>query len=108
MNEAMNLIELQRKLVAAARSVEPSDRVPFAFEKRIMALIAARTTVDKWAVWAKALWRAAALCVVLMLALSAWAFFKPASDPAPTTDLSQQFDTTMLAAVDQDSGDFSW
>jgi hypothetical protein len=104
----MNLMELQRKLIAAARAIQPSDRVPLAFEKRIMALIAARAAaVDKWAFWAKSLWRAAALCVVVTALISSWAMFKPAPDAGVSTDLSQQFDTTMLAALDQDS-DYSW
>ena len=41
----MNVAELQNKLVAAARLSAPDDRVPYAFEKRIMAQIAARAVV---------------------------------------------------------------
>ena len=48
----MNLAELERKLIAAARANPPSDRVPYAFEKRIMARLAARPVVDGWALWA--------------------------------------------------------
>ena len=40
----MNLAELQKKLIAAARANPPGDGVPYAFEKRVMALLAARTT----------------------------------------------------------------
>ena len=40
MSNAMNLAELERKLIAAARANPPSDRVPYAFEKRIMARLA--------------------------------------------------------------------
>ncbi len=39
----MNLAELQKKLIAAARANPPGDGVPYAFEKRVMALLAART-----------------------------------------------------------------
>ena len=39
----MNLVELQKKLLAAARTDVPGDQVPYAFEKRIMALIVAGT-----------------------------------------------------------------
>ena len=38
----MNIAELQKKLLAAARANPPGDRVPYAFEKRVMALLAAR------------------------------------------------------------------
>ena len=73
----MNLAELERKLIAAARANPPSDRVPYAFEKRIMARLAARPMADDWELWARALWRAAAPCVAIMVLLGAWSFFAP-------------------------------
>ena len=97
----MNLEDLQRKLLAAARANPPSNRVPLAFEKRIMARLPARPGLDEWALWARALWRAAAPCVAIMLLLSAWSFFTPKAT-APANDLSQEFENTLLAAVDQD------
>jgi hypothetical protein len=75
--------------------------VPYAFEKRIMARLAARPVVDDWALWARALWRAAAPCAAIMLLLGAWSFFAPPSN-APANDLSQQLEQTLLAAVDQE------
>ena len=71
----MNLAELERKLIAAARAHAPSDRVPYAFEKRIMAHLATRPMRDHWELWGRALWRAAAPCVAIMLVLGAWSFF---------------------------------
>ena len=65
----MNLAELQKKLIAAARLNPPDDRVPYAFEKRIMALIAARTGADRWVFWTRGLWRAAASCVAVAVVL---------------------------------------
>jgi hypothetical protein len=104
----MNVDELQRKLIAAARNNPPSDRVPLAFEKRIMARLSARPVIDEWALWARALWRAATPCVAIMLLLAAWSFFAP-SPAAPSNDLSQEFENTLLAAVDQDqSTDSTW
>ena len=97
----MNLADLERKLMAAARANPPSDRVPYAFEKRIMARLAARPVVDDWALWARALWRAAAPCAAITLLLGAWSFFAPPSN-APANDLSQQLEQTLLAAVDQE------
>jgi hypothetical protein len=96
----MNLPELQRKLIAAARARAPDDRVPYAFEKRIMALLAGRAVPDKWALWARGLWQAAASCVAIALLLGAWALFKPAAT-ANATDLSQDFENTLLASVSQ-------
>ena len=97
----MNLDELQRKLIAVARANPPSDHVPYAFEKRVMACLARRPLPDHWAQWSGALWRAAAACVGITLMLSAWSFFSSGSNAA-TTDLSQQFENTLIAAVDQE------
>jgi hypothetical protein len=97
----MNLDQLQQKLIAAARENPPSDRVPYAFEKRIVARLASRPLPDRWAQWAAALWRAAAACVLVTLLCSAWSLYS-SKPSAPTADLSQQFENTLIAAVDQD------
>ncbi len=96
----MNVEEFQRKLIAVARANPPSDRVPYAFEKRMLAHIAAAPAPDVWDLWARALWRAAAPCVAIMLLLSAWSFF--AEPKSPASDLSQAIDNTVVAAVDQE------
>jgi len=105
----MKLAELERKLIAAAKANPPSDHVPYAFEKRIMAqLLQARPLRDHWGQWAGALWRATVPCVAIMLLLSAWSFLAPLGAPS-ATDLSQEFENTVLAAVDQDSAaDSTW
>jgi anti-sigma-K factor RskA len=104
----MNLVELQNKLLAAARANPPSDRVPFAFEQRIMARLKAQPALDECALWARALWRAAAPCVALTLMLAGWAAFTPARH-MPSTDLSQEIENTVLAAVDQEPpADSTW
>ena len=99
---SMKIVDLQKKLIAVARANPPSDRVPPTFEKRIMALIGTGPVHDLWAVWAKALWYAAAPCVAVMLLFSGWAFIASAKDnQTPSIDLAQQLDNTLLAAVDQ-------
>ncbi len=104
----MNLDELHRKLIAAAKANPPSDRVPFAFEKRITARLAGRHSLaNDCALWAQALWRATVPCVAVMLLLSAWSFL--GANTPPSTDLSQDIENTVLAAVDQEqSPDSSW
>ena len=98
----MKLVNLHKQLIAVARANPPSDRVPPTFEKRIMALITARPVQDVWALWAKALWYAAAPCVAVMLLFSGWAFIESdKNNQSPTVDLAQQLDNTLLAAVDQ-------
>jgi len=102
----MNMSELQNKLIAAARAHPPSDRVPYAFEKRILARLAARPALDVWVVWSRALWRGALGCLAVVLVLGAGSLFLPVNGGG-ANDLSQDFETTMLASVDQDS-DSAW
>ena len=96
----MNIDELQKKMLAAARANPPGDQVPYAFEKRMAALLAARTATDSLALWVRGLWQAAVACVAITLLLGVWAFYHP---PASTRadDLSQNFENTLLASVDQ-------
>ena len=96
----MNLAELQRKLTVAARRQTPDDRVPYAFEKRIMALIAERAAASGRVLWVRGLWRAAVSCVVVAAACGAVSIFTPASSDNGN-DLSQDFENTLLASVDQ-------
>jgi hypothetical protein len=104
----MDLAELQRKLIAAAKSNPPSERVPLAFEKRILAQLASRPVLDHWTQWSHALWKAAASCVAVTLLLGTASLFLH-TRPGPTTDLSQEFDNTVLAAADQEqSADSLW
>ena|SRR5213594_1096280 len=104
----MNLADFERKLIAAARANPPSERVPYSFEKRIMAHLRAHPLPDECSQWAGALWRASVPCVAIMLLLSAWAFLGPPG-AATGADLAQEFDNTVMAAVDQDStADSAW
>jgi hypothetical protein len=95
----MNLVELHKKLIAAARQDRTDERVPYAFEKRIMAHLAARAGADRWGFWARGLWRAAASCVVVAVVFGAVSLFQPAA-PDNGNDLSQDFENTLLASVD--------
>ena len=101
----MNLSELHRKLIAAARAHPPGNQVPYAFEKRILALLSAPPKVDPEALWARALWRGAGVCVAFVLLFSALTFLLPSR--SASNDLSQDFEKTMLSAVDSD-GDAVW
>jgi hypothetical protein len=94
----MDLDDLQRKLIAAARARPPGDAVPYAFEKRITARIKALGVADNWALWSRALWRAAAPCIAVTLLLAAWSLLT-APPNSPSTDLSQEFENTVLAAA---------
>jgi hypothetical protein len=98
--ERMNLAELQRKLTAAARLQTPDDRVPYAFEKRILAHLAQRPAVSWRVLWVRGLWRAAVSCVALAAVCGTVSFFTPSAGDN-NNDLSQDFENTLLASVDQ-------
>ena len=95
----MNLAELQKKLFAAARANMPGDQVPYAFEKRVTALLASRVAPQNLDGWVRGLWRAAMSCVAVALLCGAWTLLAPATPPG-SNDLSQNFETTLLASVD--------
>ena len=87
-----------QKLIQAARAIPPDDRVPHAFEKRIMARLAGMTVMDSRALWAQALGRAAVFCVALMVLLAVGAVLLPSA--SPETSLPQAVENVLLAGVD--------
>ena len=95
----MNLTDLQRKLLAAARANPPSDAVPYAFEKRILARLAGSPVLDPWALWNRVLWRAAAPCVALCLTVMAWSYFASAEAASPEM-LAADLESAVLAPFD--------
>ena len=96
----MNLSKLEEKLLAAARVNPPSDKVPYAFEKRITALLAARKVEDKSVFLLRTLWRGAFSCLAVAVILGAWLYFRPAPKTNDIADLSQDFQNTMTAQND--------
>lgn len=92
----MDLNELQRKLFSQARSVPPSDAVPYAFEKRVMAGLHG-APADGWLLWGRGLWRAAAACVALSLLLSLWSAW-PVASKEPVT-----LESAVFAAAEEPS-----
>jgi anti-sigma-K factor RskA len=97
----MHLSDLRERLVAAARSHPPGDHVPYAFEKRVMAHVQAASAADSRDLWARALWRAAAACTALVVLVGVLTFVIPGGG-ASAGDLSQDFENTMLASLNQD------
>lgn len=101
----MNLTLLQNKLLAAARATQPSDAVPYAFERRIMARLGSTQPLDSWALWGQALWRSAMSCIALTLlcgAVLGWVTWQERH----TADFSQQIETAVYFAAGQ--ADESW
>jgi hypothetical protein len=104
----MDIEKLRKGLVDAARANAPGDTVPPTFEKRIVARLRDLTPEDPLLVWSRALWYAAAPCLIITLLLGAWSFTRE-NPPAPDTDLSQQLEHAVLAEVAQDQTlDLTW
>jgi hypothetical protein len=95
----MNLAELQKKLLAAARSNPPDEHVPYAFEQRVMARLAEKPAGDTLAIWNRTLWQAAAPCVAVMLLLGAWTFLAPRDDNSGET-LAADLESTLSSPFD--------
>jgi hypothetical protein len=101
----MKRTALENKLMMVARSCPVDDRVPYAFEQRIMARLAAVAPVDLLGLWGRALWRAALPCIGTALLLGLWTFW-PRDHSAAMADFPVEFESAVLVAVDQSQG--SW
>lgn len=97
----MDLNELQRKLLAAARKHPPGDHVPYAFERRIMERLSTVPVprFDEWAAWARSLWCGAALCTAVALFISVWSF-APDTEQDLAANFAQDIEQTILSQGD--------
>lgn len=95
----MDLEKLQQKLMAVAKASPPSDQVPYAFEKRIMARLTAPLKVDEWALCGRWLWRAVTPCMSVMAALGVWVFTTMQPEPE-SQNLEQAIENTLLSSDD--------
>lgn len=91
-----------QKLIAAARALPPDERVPYAFEKRVMARLAGGFILDPWTLWGQGLARAAVLCVAVTLLLAASSFLLPSRKTQATT-LPEAVGQALLAGLDTSS-----
>lgn len=94
----MNWDSLHDTLIRAARRHPPSDHVPLAFGKRIMARLGSAER-DDWPAVARALWWAAGACTAVAVAVSVWTLSPDRADNNFTDDLEQ---TILASAVDAD------
>jgi hypothetical protein len=95
----MNVSDLEHKLLAAARASRPSEAVPYAFEKRVMARLANPPPLDLWSLWSHQFWRAAIPCLALTLLLGGFTLYSSANSTHAA--LQNDIEDTMLAAIDQ-------
>lgn len=90
--------ELQQRWIAAARAYPPSDAVPYAFEKRIMAHLKNCPRLDLWTLWNQMLWRAAVPCIAIMMMTSAWTYLLQ-NGSAPGNTLVADLEDVVLAPI---------
>jgi hypothetical protein len=96
----MNLDTLIDRLLTVARSEPPNCQVPYAFEKRIMARLMSAAPADTWTLWGQALWRSAALCLIIMTVSGLW-WIWPAPEGPLSADFSQEFQHAIFAQASQ-------
>ncbi|HAM71890.1 MAG TPA: hypothetical protein DCM86_09630 [Verrucomicrobiales bacterium] len=71
----MNLEQLHKKLIGAARLQPPDTGVPYAFEQRILARLRRSPVVaDPWFEWARSLWRASVPCIAVLVLMAGWSW----------------------------------
>jgi len=103
----MNLSDLQKRLLRAARENPPSDAAPYAFEKRVMSHLAARQPESAWAWWGSALWRGAVACVAITLLCGVWSYTSYRRPAETATNFSQDLESTVFASMSQ-PGEGDW
>ena len=92
----LDLKKLHEALIGAAQAQVPSDAVPYAFERRVMARLQSAAAPNAWVLWGQALWRAAAACVAIAALCSVWSFW-----PAAGSAESATLESTVFAAAQE-------
>jgi hypothetical protein len=98
------------KLIRIARNTPPDERVPYAFEKRIMARLAEARRTDPLAWWASRLWKAAGPCLIVTVLVYSWAFMAPDSSAVGEVDLSGDLEKVVYASMEShlSSSELNW
>jgi len=98
----MNLDNLHKKLIAAARANPPGDQVPYAFEKRVMAALRSRTAPDEWAGWIRGLWCSAGVCAAIAVLFGVWTAM-PSGEPELGASFCHDLEQTIFASSDAEN-----
>jgi hypothetical protein len=73
--------DFQRSFLKLAANLPENDRVPFAFEKRIMARLSSGPALDPLTVWGGLLWKSVLPCLGVLLLTSMLAALTTQTDP---------------------------
>ena len=86
------------EMLAKTREMPADDRVPYAFEKRIMAHIkeTPEPTANLWELWGHSLWRAVVPCLAVMILVAVW--MKAPGETAGTSE--PKAGTPTVATID--------
>ena len=90
-------------LIQAARTLGEDARVPYAFEKRVMARLEGSAVLDFAGAWVRLMWQAAACCIAISIMAGAYASF--VNESAPAELLAIELEQTVLAPIQMDE---SW
>jgi hypothetical protein len=82
------------EFVQLARQMPLDERVPYAFEKRVLANISL-PAVDPMTQWARGLWRAVAPCIAIM-AVTAAVCFGRAGEAEASTNLDVDLENAVI------------
>jgi len=87
------------QFMKAARSLTSDQRVPYAFEKRIMAHLRSVRPGDFWNACSSLMWRAAISCLIITAITGAAVTF---ADPSRAELFATDLERTVLAPIDVD------
>jgi magnesium-transporting ATPase (P-type) len=93
--------DILRKMLTETREIK-LDKVPYAFEKRIMSHIQERpqTNLNLWKLWSRALFKAAIPCFSLMILAAIWASYQ---HPTPQTERASETKNTITVQAETEN-----
>ncbi len=107
----MSLESLNQRLVATARANPPSEEVPYAFEKRVMARLLAGSAraLDPWIQLTRGLWRAVVPCCATAALIIAWSWQMEPSRFDTSAGAEDDLEVAVVDSIDlNDSVEDSW
>ncbi len=95
--------DILRKMLTETREIK-LDKVPYAFEKRIMSHIqeTPQTDLNLWKLWSRALFKAAIPCFSLMILAAIWA---SSQHPTPQTERASEVKNTTTIQAETENSD---
>lgn len=69
-----------------------------------MARLSALSLPDPLALWGRALWKAAAPCVAIMVIVGVWSLVTPSATPSSEVNLSAELEQAVYASLESQVG----